>query len=107
MIYAEDVTVLCPSLNGQNVMLSPCTDFAKGVQSHFQCSERLLVFTSARLKFVVDLLFSLVYLYNTEWETMRNILVTSHLSDAADCAYKWSCFIGQANRLTADFNHVD
>ena len=76
--YVHDITLLCPSIRGFNEMLSICCEYADDYE-HVYINNTLVQWTN-------------------EVKHLGNVMQSS-LSDAADCRFKRSMFIGYVNKL--------
>ena len=106
LAYADDVTLLAPSLRALHQMLRCCQNYADEYAVKFnakktQCikfgssrnaSERLSI-NGEEVRWANECLHLGSY-------------VNSALNDSADCAYKLSKFFGSVNKLKGNFGHL-
>ena len=97
--YADDLTLICPSLNSLNHMLSICTDFAKQYNIVFNAKKTMGIKFGAPVSQQDS-----VYLNDNiiQWrDQVRHLgnIVNSNLSDLPDCKVKCSTFNGSVNKL--------
>lgn len=105
LCYADDLTLLSPSLTGLNSMLNICLEFAQEYCVTFNERKTVAIyFGSKEVSGYVQ--FNGIRL---DWKCKAKYLgniITSPLSDNSDCMYKRSSFIGSVNKLIANFDHV-
>ena len=105
--YADDITLFCPSIRGLNEGLSICCEYAEEYNIVFNPK------TNFCIKFgdnVNDYEHAYrnntsVQWYNEEVKHLGNIVQCSP-SDAADCRFKRSIFIGYVDKLISKFGHL-
>jgi len=97
--YADDLTLVCPSLNSLNHMLDICADFANQYNIVFNAKKTMCIKFGAPLT-------SHEYAYINgnpiKWvDQFRHLgnIVHSNLSDLPDCNTKCSTFNGSVNKL--------
>ena len=101
--YADDLTLICPSLNALNQMLSIYTDFAKQYNIVFNAQR------TTGIKFSAPVTQQdCIYLNDNviQWaDQVRHLgnIVHSNLSDLPDCKLKRSTFNGSVNKLFATY----
>ena len=101
--FADDVTLLSPSISGLNAMISLCEVFAKNVDITFNCKKTVCI------KFGQKLIGNEhVYLNDKKIEWVNQIkhlgkYIDRNLNDSFDCTHKKSILIGQVNKLCANF----
>ena len=104
--YADDITLLCPSIRGLNEMLSICCEFGDNCNIVFNPKKTVCIKFGDKVNE-----FENVYMNNTlvQWANevkhLGNI-VQSTLSDDGDCRFKRSMFIGYVNKLISKFGHL-
>ena len=107
LCYADDVTILCPSLRGLNIMLKTCLSFAEEFSVVFNPMKTAAVSFGVQLGDVDG--FAALGGNHLAWvhevKHLGNI-ISSNLSDAGDCVYKKGQFIGSFNRLMANFGFL-
>ena len=93
--YANDITLLCPSICGINKMIDICCEYAKVYDIKFK---------TVCIKYVDKVqLFEHVVMngHTIEWaDNVRHLgnFVDIALSDSLDCRYKHSMLIGYVNK---------
>ena len=101
--YADDITLLCPSIRGLNKMLDICNSFADMYDIKFNAKKSL------GIKFGCEPVMSeILYLGNSRIEWVSSVkhlgnYVNSDMTDKTDCDMKCSSFIGYVNKLKANF----
>ena len=106
LCYANDVTLLSPSIRDLNAMISLCEAFAKNFDITFNCKKTVFI------KFVQKLIGSEhVYLNDKKIEWVNQIkdlgnYIDRNLNDNIDCTHKKSIFIGQVNKFCANFGYL-
>ena len=107
LCYADDVTLLSPSIRGLNcAMISLCEVFTKNFDIIFNCKKNCCI------KFGQTLIVCKpVYLNDKKIEWVNQIkhlgnCIDSTLNDSIDCTPKKSIFIGQVNKLCANFDYL-
>ena len=108
LCYADDLTLLCPSLRGLNTMLQICADFADEYSVAFNATKTVAVtFDPKNLRVVPGNAFlnGEAIAWAKETKHLGNY-VQSNLSDARDIAYKKGLFIGSFNNLMSNFHFV-
>ena len=108
LCYADDLTLLCPSLVGLNKMIRICTEYADEYNLTFNASKTVAM-SFGKTNSVPGGFISLdeqPVEWSNEAKHLGNV-ITSCMNDNVDCNYKRSCFIGAVNKLTANFDHMD
>ena len=106
LCYADDITLLCPSLYGLNSMVKQCVDFAKEFNVTFNHKKTVGLYFGK-----IHNILGTVYLdgncisWNDSAKHLGNY-ISCNMSDDADCVYKKSCFIGSVNKLIGNFGHM-
>ena len=93
--YADDITLLCPSIRGLNKMLDICNSFADMYD----------------IKFNANLMSEVLYLGKSRIEWVSSVkhlsnYANSDMTDKTDCDMKCSSFIGYVNKLIANFGYL-
>jgi hypothetical protein len=105
LCYADDVTIMCPSLLGLNKMLAICCDFGKEYNVTFNAKKTVAVcFGKTNVSG-----FPVLNREKLAWSDGTKYLgnkINSSLSDSDDCNYKMSQFIGSVNKLYANFGSM-
>ena len=106
LCYADDVTLLSPSIRGLNAMICLCEVFAKNFDITFNCKKNV------GIKFGQKLIGSEhVYLNDKKIEWVNQIkhlgnYLDRNSNDNIDCTHKKSIFIGQVNKLCSNFGYL-
>ena len=104
--YADDITIISPSIRGLNKMLSRCAEFANNYCITFNCAKSMSIKFGNKLSDCEK-----VKLQGNEipWvdqiRHLDNFLNTS-LNDKIDCRIKISSFYGYVYKLNANFGHL-
>lgn len=104
--YADDITLISPSIIGLNKMIAICSKFADDYSITFNSKKSVCIKFGDTIKE-----HEKVTLKNSEiaWVSkikhLGNFIDTS-LTDEIDCRMKISSFIGQVNKLNANFGHL-
>ena len=106
LAYADDVTLLCPSLYGLNRMLEICDKFAQTFDVTFNPKKSVAMCMGERQS-----VEGFVYMNGQKivWkDEVKHLgsIVTNACVDDSDCKYKSSCFIGSVNKLLASFGNM-
>lgn len=105
--YADDLTLLNPSIRGLNKMLRVCSQFGEEFDLKFNCKK------SMGIKFGGSLETNETISLGNEpiaWvEEVRHLgnFINNKLSDKVDCDVKYSSFIGSVNKLLSNFAGID
>ena len=104
--YADDITLLCPSIRGLNKMLDICNSFADMYDIKFIDKKSL------GIKFGCQQVISeVLYLSKSRIEWVSSVkqlsnYVNSDMTDKTDCDMKCSSFIGYVYKLKANFGFL-
>jgi hypothetical protein len=97
--YADDITILCPSVTGMRNMLEICTSYAKEFNISFNPHK------TAAMKFGSDVtecdkleIYDSEIKYVNEFKHLGHI-ININLSDEPDCSNKRSTFLGSFNKF--------
>ena len=104
--YADDITLLCPSIRGLNEMIVLCCECAKEYDITFNPKKIVCVKFGSKIHIDENVSISG---FPAQWsESVRHLgnLVDPTLSDSLDCRYKRSMFIGYVNKLISKFGHL-
>ena len=105
--YADDLTLVCPTLESLNGMLEICSRFAEEFNVTFNASKTMCIkFGSPVLSTDQARLGHNVIEWVNEVKHLGNI-VRNDLSDSSDSAHKCSSFNGAVNKLFASFKGLD
>ena len=104
--YADDITLICPSLRGMNCMLKICSDFAENFSLTFNSNKSMCIkfgeSVNDREKIMLN---NLQIAWVNDVRHLGNYINKS-LSDKLDCQKKVSTFIGSVNKLNANFRNL-
>ena len=104
--YADDITLLCPSVRGLNEMIVLCCEYAKEYDITFNPKKTVCIKFGSKIH--IDEHVSMNR-FTVQWsESVRHLgnFVDSTLSDSLDCRYKQSMFIGYVNKLISKLGHL-
>ncbi len=104
--YADDITLLCPSLRGLNKMLDICSHFAELFNITFNNKKTVCIKFGEILHE-----WESAHLNNNKLSWVDKIKhlgnhIDSTLNDDLDCKSKISTFIGFVNKLQVNFGHL-
>ena len=103
--YADDITLLCPSIKGLNKMLDICNSFADMYDIKFNAKKSLGTKFGGQ-----QVMSEVLYLGNSRIEWVSSVKqlgnVNSDMTDKTDCDMKCSSFIGYVNKLKANFGYL-
>ena len=107
LCYADDLTLLSPSLLGMNAMLEICAKFAAEYSVAFNPSKTVAIPFCPRNLGVLGtpILNGTAIAWANEVKHLGNY-VQSNLDDSRDIRYKRSVFIGSVNKLISNFHFV-
>ena len=97
--YADDITLLCPSIRGLNEMIVLCCEYAKEHDITFNPKKIVCIKYGSKINIYEHVSMNG---FTVQWsESVRHLVnfVDSTLSDSLDCRYKRSMFIGYLNNL--------
>ena len=104
--YADDITLICPSLRGMNCVLKICSDFAQNFSLTFNSNKSMCIkfgeSVNDREKIMLN---DLQIAWVNDVRHLGNYINKS-LSDKLDCQQKLSTFIGSVNKLNANFRNL-
>jgi hypothetical protein len=104
--YADDITLICPSIRGINTMLKICKNFADEFEILFNEKKTVCIKFGNNVCTNEHIVFNGV---NINWQDsvkhLGNIVNISN-TDNSDCEYKSSIFIGSVNKLLSNFGTV-
>ena len=104
--YADDITLISPSVKGLNEMIKNCESFAE--QYYITFNERKTVavkFGNNSNSECHIILNGQRVPWKDETKQLGNI-ISCDMSDAKDCIYKRSQFIGSVNKLLGNYEHI-
>ena len=106
LCYADDISLLCPSLIGLNAMVKQCVDFAKEFNVIFNHKKTVALHFGklSEISGSVCLNGNMIA-WNCSAKHLGNF-ISCDMSDDIDCKYKNSCFIGSVNKLIGNFGHM-
>ena len=104
--YADDITLLCPSLRGLNAMLQLCSKYADNFDITFNAKKTVCIKFGAKLNgYECAILNRKTISWVDRIRHLGNYLDTT-LSDKIDCKAKISAYIGYVNTLLVNFGHL-
>ncbi len=101
--YADDITLLCPSIGGLNEMIKICSKFAESNCITFNSKKTLCI------KYGRDVVNNETAFFKDtplQWvNKVRHLgnLIDNSGTDYVDCMYKKSMFIGYVNKLRSNY----
>ena len=104
--YADDITLICPSICGINNKIDICCEYAKEYDITYNPTKTL------GIKYVDKVELNEYVVMNgniIEWaDNVRHLgnFVVVTLSDSVDCRYKRSMFNGYVNKFISKFGHL-
>ena len=104
--YADDITLLWPSIRGLNEIIVLCCEYAKEYDITFNPKKTVCIKFGSKINLDENVSISG---FPVQWsESVRHLgnLVDSTLSDSLDCRYKQSMFIGYVNKLIIKCGHL-
>ena len=104
--YADDITLISPSIRGLNKMINICSDFADDYHITFNNTKSVCIKFGDKVN-----QHEKVFLKTSEIAWVNNIrhlgnYFDTSLTDELDCQMKISSFIGNVNKLNANFGHL-
>ena len=104
--YADDITLLCPSIRGLNKMLDICNSFADMYDIKFNAKKSLGIKFGGQ-----QVMSEVLYLGNSRIEWVSSVkhlgnYVNCDMTDKTDCDMKCFSFIGYVNKLKANFGYL-
>ena len=104
--YADDITLLCPSVRRLNEMIVLCCEYAKEYDITFNPKKTVCIQFGSKIHIYEH---ASMNGFTVQWsESVRHLgnCVDSTLSDSLDCRYKRSMFIGNVGKLISKFGHL-
>lgn len=104
--YADDVTIISPSIRGLNSMLKICEEYA--IEYHMIFNEKKTVAVKFGNNSATECHAVLNGQYVPWKDAVRHLgnMVSSDISDVKDCILKRSQFIGSVNKMMGNYGHV-
>ena len=104
--YADDITLVSPSIRGLNKMLKICEIFSVKFDITFNCKKSFCIKFGDPIN-----TYEQVFLNSTKirWvDQIRHLgnYIDLKMNDEIDCRYKKSVFIGHVNKLVVNFSHL-
>ena len=104
--YADDITLIFPSLSGMNGILQICVEFTETISLIFNCKISICIQFGDN-----DNVNEIIELNGSQIPWIKEIkhlsnYINKTLSDKSDCKYKLSAFIGSVNKLIANFGNL-
>ena len=104
--YADDITLLSPSLRGLNEMLQFCSLYAYNFDIIFNSKKTVCIqFGEQARQYETIKLKNKTKTWVDSIKHLRNCFDTK-MSDKMDCQSKISAFIGSVNKLKVNFVHL-
>ena len=104
--YADDITLLCPSLGGLNKMIEICSLYANDFNITFNSKKTLCMKFGDQLKpCEIAKLNGCKISWVDNIRHLGNYLDTT-MTDEIDCRAKTSAFIGYVNKCIVNFGHL-
>ena len=104
--YADDITITSPSLQGLNIMLGICDDFAQSNFITFNSKKTICIKYGEPVRNTEHVkLNGVTLLWQTEVRHLGNYF-NSKLDNTMDSLRKCSHFIGYFNKLMVNFGHL-
>jgi len=103
LAYADDITLLCPSIRGMNIMLDICNDFAIEFDLMFNAKKTMCIKFGENVHKNESIVFNNVII---SWhESVRHLgnIVNKSNNNVDDCILKNSVFIGSVNKMLSNF----
>ena len=104
--YADDITLISPSIRGLNAMIDICSQFALDYSLTFNSKKSVCIKFGENVKDCERIKLGTVYI---DWvDKIKHLgnYIDSTLSDKLDCKMKMSLFIGHVNKLNATFGNL-
>jgi hypothetical protein len=104
--FADDLTLLSPSLSGLNRMVKLCELYAKSFDVTFNEAKTVALYFSHANNVTGHVeLNGCKINWSDQVKHLGNYICTT-LDDDPDCKYKTSCFIGSSNKVIANFGYL-
>jgi hypothetical protein len=106
LAYADDITLLCPSIRGLNKMLGICSQYASENDIIFNAKKTLCIKFGGLISNYEHVIFNNVEI---AWcDTVKHLgnIINVNLTNIDDCRLKSSIFIGNVNKLISNFGIV-
>ena len=97
--YADDITIMCPSIGGLNKMLKICYNFTQSNSIIFNNKK------SVCIKFVKEIVKNEKTVLNTHVLNLWNYM-NKDCNEVTECNFKMSLFIGYVNKLRNSFGKM-
>ena len=104
--YADDITLLCPSICGINKMIDICCEYAKEYDIKFNPTQTVCIKYGDKVQVYEHVVINGNII---EWaDNVRHLgnFVDVTLSDSLACRYKRSMSLGYVNKLISKFGHM-
>ena len=104
--YADDITILAPSIQATNKMLNICEDYATEFNVTFNAKKTVAI--TFGMNRPNEAIFSLNGNFIKCVDQVKHLgsIVNYGLNDSQDCDYKRSCFLGAINKLQGNFGKM-
>ena len=104
--YADDITLIAPSIGGLKEMLKLCDNYATVYNVIFNSKKTVCIkFGNEVIRNEAAFLNNQPLKWNEKVRHLGNI-IDKDCTELADCVFKKSMFIGYVNKLTSNFRHL-
>ena len=104
--YADDITIMCPSIEGLNKMLKICYSFAQSNSIIFNNKKTVCIkFGKEIVKNEKAVLNTHVLKWVDKVKHLENYM-NKDCNEVTDCNFKKSLFIGYVNKLRSNFGKM-
>ena len=104
--YADDITLIAPSIGGLNEMLKLCDNYATVYNVIFNSKKTVCIkFGNEVIRNEAAFLNNQPLKWNEKVRHLGNI-IDKDCTELADCVFKKSMFIGYVNKLRSNFRHL-
>ena len=104
--YADDITILRPSLRGLNEMLLICSIYSDNFEITFNSKKTVCIkFCEQTRQYKTIKLNNKIITWVDSIKHLGNYFDTT-ISDKMDCQYNRSAFIGSVNKSKVNFGHL-
>ena len=105
--YADDIVLLCPSLDGLNQMLEICYRFACDFDVTFNAQKTIGICFNSKWPVLGHAALNGVKIaWQDKVKHLGNV-INARMTDDDDCKAKMGQFIGSVNKLIANFKHLE
>ena len=100
--YADDITLICPSICGINNMIDICCEY----DITFNPTKNVCIKYGDKVELNEHVVMNGNIIEWADNDRHLGNFVDATLSDSLDCRYKRSMFIGYVNKLISKFGHL-